>query len=54
VLRVVPARPGDSVSGYAARLPFQEKAEERFRVINGLAPGQALQAGQLLKVITAR
>ena len=45
-------RPGDSVSSLAQRLPFAQSREERFRVLNGLAPGQPLQVGQMVKLVT--
>ena len=54
VLRVVPAPAGTGVAGLAGQMPFESHREERFRVINGLAPGQEPQAGQLVKTIEAR
>ncbi|MCB9982062.1 MAG: M48 family metalloprotease [Rhodospirillales bacterium] len=45
------AQTGDSVSAIARRQPFTQLQEERFRVLNGLNPGQSLQAGQLYKKI---
>ena len=44
-------RPGDTVASLAARTPFEEAAEERFRVLNGLAPGETLTPGQRVKLV---
>ena len=48
VLRV---RAGDTAAGLARGLPFDEFRTERFLVLNGLAPGQALAPGALVKII---
>ena len=45
-------REGDSVASLARRLPYAEAREQRFRVLNGLAPGQALRVGQVVKLVT--
>jgi predicted Zn-dependent protease len=50
-IRVVTVRSGDTVESLAARMPFGEYAEERFRVLNGLEPGERLTAGQRVKII---
>lgn len=44
-------RSGDTVAGLARRMAVDELREERFRALNGLAPGQRLQAGQIVKLI---
>ena len=44
-------RPGDTAAGLARGLPFDEFRTERFLVLNGLAPGQALAPGALVKII---
>ena len=51
-LRVVEVAPGDTVGTLAARMPFNEFRVERFRVLNGLRPGERLQPGQLVKIVT--
>jgi len=51
-LRVVEVAPGDTVGILAARMPFNEFRVERFRVLNGLRPGERLQPGQLVKIVT--
>jgi predicted Zn-dependent protease len=50
-IRVVTVRAGDSVAGLAAKMPFPDFREERFRVLNGLAPGDRLTPGQHVKII---
>lgn len=49
-LRLREARPGDTVARLAQSMPEGPHAEARFRLLNGLAPGQEPAAGQLLKV----
>ncbi|GHD63092.1 metalloprotease [Thalassobaculum fulvum] len=50
-LQVRTARPGDSVAGLARSLPEGPFAEARFRVLNGLAPGEQPQPGSLVKTV---
>lgn len=50
-LKTFTASASDSVSGMARRLPFSQLQEERFRVLNGLQPGEGLQAGKLYKTV---
>ena len=50
-LRIVSARAGQSAATLAAQTPFSTFAVERFRVLNGLIPGQDVQAGQAYKLI---
>ena len=52
-LRTVEVRPGQTVHDFAARMPFESWREARFRVLNGLAPGQPLEAGQWVKYVSA-
>lgn len=42
---------GESVESLAAAMPFESFKTERLRVLNGLAPGEALQPGRLIKLI---
>lgn len=44
-------RRGDTQEKIAARMPVDDFAVERFRVLNGLRAGETLQAGQKVKVI---
>jgi predicted Zn-dependent protease len=50
-LRVVTVGPGDTVASLAARQPFPNYKEERFRVLNALAPNEALRPGVRVKTI---
>ena len=51
-LRVVEVAPGDTVESLSARMPFNDFRAERFRVLNGLRPGDGLRPGQLVKIVT--
>ena len=51
-LRIVEVAPGDTVESLAARMPFNEFRTERFMVLNGLRPGERVQPGQLVKIVT--
>lgn len=42
---------GETPASLARRTPFNDFQEQRFRVLNGLAPNEALQAGQRVKLI---
>ena len=48
---IVQVRPGDTVAGFARRLPFEDFAIERFRVLNGLAADERLVAGRRIKIV---
>ncbi|MGH6931232.1 MAG: M48 family metalloprotease [Dongiaceae bacterium] len=48
---VVSALPGETIEELAAKMPFESYQTERFRVLNGLAPGDRLAPGQLVKII---
>ena len=50
-IALVAAKSGDSAGSLAARMSFDTMREERFRVLNGLAAGEAVQAGRLYKVV---
>ena len=43
------AKSGDTVASIARRQPFTKLQEERFRVLNGLAPNENLKAGRIYK-----
>lgn len=51
-LRVVTAGAGDTVSTLAARMPFESARDERFRVLNGMKPGEQVQAGRKYKIVS--
>lgn len=50
-LRIATVQPGDTVASLARRMPEADDREEHFRIINGLAPGDGLRAGQKVKLI---
>ncbi len=50
-VRVHTVAPGDTVESLAATLPFDDLRAERFRVLNGLGPGERLAPGRLVKLI---
>ena len=51
-LRVIEVAAADTVESLAARMPFNDFRVERFRVLNGLRPGERLSPGQLVKIVT--
>jgi len=53
-LRLVTAKPGDTVQSVAARQPFSSFQEDRFRVLNGMKPGEALQTGRPYKWVSEK
>jgi predicted Zn-dependent protease len=50
-LRIVRVRPGDTVASLATRMALPDRQEERFRVLNGLAPTDSIAAGGLVKIV---
>ncbi len=50
-IRVVRVGAGDTVASLALRMQVDGYAEERFRVLNGLRPGERPVPGQLVKII---
>ena len=50
-LQVVAAREGDTVEALASRMSAVDRPVERFMILNGLARGGPLEAGELYKVI---
>jgi predicted Zn-dependent protease len=52
-VRIVLAVRGDTVLSLAARQPFDNFSEQRFRVLNGLGPSDAIAPGELVKVVGA-
>ncbi|HEX8262967.1 MAG TPA: M48 family metalloprotease [Allosphingosinicella sp.] len=51
IIDVVTVGPRDSVATLAGRMAYDDHKEERFRVLNGLAPGAALKPGQKVKIV---
>lgn len=50
-LRVIAAKADDTVESLAARTPFHDFREERFRVLNGMKPGDTVQPSRFYKVV---
>jgi predicted Zn-dependent protease len=50
-IRIVTAGPGDTGESLAGRQPFDSYSIERLRVLNGLAPGEPISAGEKVKVV---
>lgn len=50
-LDVVTVQRGDTISGLARRMAYENGQEERFRVLNGLGQGDTLRAGQKVKLV---
>ncbi len=50
-IRVVTVGKGDSVATLAARMSYPSLREERFRVLNGLAPDAVVRPGQKMKLV---
>ncbi|MGH1376507.1 MAG: M48 family metalloprotease [Alphaproteobacteria bacterium] len=50
-VKIVTAQRGDSVGSLARKMVFDDYREERFRVLNGLAPRDGLKAGRAYKIV---
>jgi predicted Zn-dependent protease len=50
-LRIVTVNPGDTVEKLAGRMAVADRALDRFRVLNGLDPGDKLKLGSEVKVV---
>ncbi|MEE8248105.1 MAG: M48 family metalloprotease [Alphaproteobacteria bacterium] len=50
-IRMVRVEAGDSAPVLARRMAFDDSALARFEVLNGLAPGQPLAQGSLMKIV---
>lgn len=50
-IRLVRAGEGDTVETFLRRMPEQDRAAERFRVLNGLGEGAQPRGGELVKII---
>jgi predicted Zn-dependent protease len=48
---IVTVRGGDTVERLARRMNFDDYRLERFRVLNGLRPGQPLRTGERVKIV---
>jgi predicted Zn-dependent protease len=50
-LVVATVAPGDTVEKLASRMAVTDRAVERFRVLNGLEPGEKLRPGSEVKIV---
>jgi predicted Zn-dependent protease len=50
-LKIVTVKPGDTIEKLAGRMAMIDRQAERFRVLNGLAPGERLKVGSQVKII---
>ena len=50
-LRSVTVGPNDTVERLAGRMQVGDRAAERFRVLNGLDPGDKLKPGDRVKIV---
>jgi predicted Zn-dependent protease len=50
-LRIVTVAPGDTVEKLASKMAVPDRAVERFRVLNGLDPGDTLKPGNEMKIV---
>jgi predicted Zn-dependent protease len=49
-LKVLTAKSGDTVESLAKRMAVSGDRENAFRILNGLSPGDRVQAGQQVKI----
>ena len=50
-IKIVKVAPGDTVEKLAARMAVADHAADRFRVLNGLEPGDRLKPGSEVKIV---
>jgi predicted Zn-dependent protease len=50
-LKLVTVRPGDTVERLATRMALIDRQVDRFRVLNGLEPGERLKVGAQVKIV---
>jgi predicted Zn-dependent protease len=50
-LKIVTVGPGDTVERLAGKMAVADRAVERFRVLNGLEPGDRLKPGSQVKIV---
>jgi predicted Zn-dependent protease len=50
-VELTPVKPGDTQASLAAGLPFADLKTERFRILNGLAPGELPPVGERVKIV---
>ena len=50
-IKVVTVEPGETVERLASRMAVHDRALERFRILNGLAPNERVSAGDRVKIV---
>ncbi len=50
-LKILKVAPGDTVEKLAGRMALADRAAERFRVLNGIEPGDRLKPGSEVKIV---
>jgi predicted Zn-dependent protease len=50
-LKIITVKAGDTVDGLARRMALIDRQVERFRVLNGLEPGDRLRVGESVKIV---
>jgi predicted Zn-dependent protease len=53
-IRIVTVQPGQTIGTLAAGMVGVERKLDLFRVLNGLAPGATVSAGDKVKIVTDR
>ena len=50
-IKIVTVEPGDTVERLARRMAVADRPVERFRILNGLAPGDRVSPGDQVKIV---
>ena len=50
-IRIVTVAPGETVERLARRMAVSDRHVERFRVLNGIQPGERVRAGERVKIV---
>ena len=50
-IKVLTVRPGDTVERLARRMALGDRPAERFRVLNGMGPGEKIKSGDVVKIV---
>jgi predicted Zn-dependent protease len=50
-IKIITVKAGDTIERLASRMALIDRQAERFRVLNGLEPGERLKAGEQVKII---
>ena len=50
-IKVVSVEPGETVERLASRMATPDRAVERFRILNGLAPNDRINSGEWMKIV---